>query len=178
MPPGTGFRVLDVFGRRTMAKPQSDIGPDDISIRRFDDTGQRLEKRDRVLDLMGVIRNLQPAAMESDDGVSGLLIIPRCRAEIGPLRLVVMEKVPVDPWLRAKLLQVIEIYGNLVEADGQPRTRCADRLLNRQTFAVLFELASRRAREQPNHALTLAVLDIDHFKRVNDTLGTFTVTRC
>jgi len=170
MSPGTEVSVLDVFGRRATGKAQSDIGPDDISIRRFDDTGQRLEKRDRVLDLMDVIRTLQPAAIESEGGESAQLIIP-LSGEIGPLRLVVLEQVPVDPWLRAKLLQVIEIYGNLVRLMDSRERDALTGLLNRQTFAVLFELASQRAREQPNHALTLAVLDIDHFKRVNDTLG-------
>ncbi len=88
----------------------------------------------------------------------------------GPLRLVVLDETPIDPWVRAKLMQVVEIYGNLVRLMDSRERDALTGLLNRQTFATLFELAAER-NAGSDQEMALAVLDIDHFKKVNDTFG-------
>ena len=90
--------------------------------------------------------------------------------DIGPLRLVVLDETPIDPWVRAKLMQVVEIYGNLIRLMDSRERDALTGLLNRQTFATLFELAAER-NAGSEEQMALAVLDIDHFKKVNDTFG-------
>ena len=65
-------------------------------------------------------------------------------------------------------MQVVEIYGNLIRLMDSRERDALTGLLNRQTFATLFELAAQR---NAGGAMALAVLDIDHFKKVNDTFG-------
>ena len=68
-------------------------------------------------------------------------------------------------------MQVVEIYGNLIRLMDSRERDALTGLLNRQTFATLFELAVQRAMEAGYLTLAVAILDIDRFKRVNDTFG-------
>ena len=165
--PGVEVSVMEVFGHRTMALPGAGAGPVNVSVRRFDENGQRLEQRESVADVAEVIQSLKPVAVDSEAHGVGRLVVP-LSGDIGPLRLVVLDRTPIDPWVRAKLMQVVEIYGNLIRLMDSRERDALTGLLNRQTFATLFELAAQR---NAGGAMALAVLDIDHFKKVNDTFG-------
>jgi diguanylate cyclase (GGDEF)-like protein len=172
--PGADVSVLEVYGRRSLEDADKLRTLEGITIRRFDDCGQRIHQERCMDDLVGVIRDLQPREVDSGCAESPRMVIPQW-SDIGPLRLVVLDGVPADPWVRAKVLQVVEIFGNLIRLMDSRERDALTGLLNRQTFAALFELAAERqaalhAGGQPQ-VLTLAVLDIDHFKRVNDTFG-------
>ena len=168
--PGIQVSVLEVFGHRRMDLPHAaEALADNVSVRRFDETGQRVAKRECVIDVAEVIKSLQPAAVDSEPQGIGRMVIP-LSGDIGPLRLVVLDDVPIDPWLRAKLFQVVEIYGNLIRLMDSRERDALTGLLNRQTFATLFQLAIERNSESGD-VMALAVLDIDHFKKVNDTYG-------
>lgn len=167
--PGVNVAILEVHGHRRTGLKGVDLAAGDISVRRFDETGQRVAKREQVADLLDVIQRLQPTAVDSETHGTGRLIIPLA-ADVGPMRMVVLDDIPIDPWLRAKVMQVVEIYGNLIKLMDSRERDALTGLLNRQTFATLFELASER-RKASGQPLALAVLDIDHFKRVNDTFG-------
>ena len=169
--PGTDVAVLEVHGRRNLADINDLVDLSKISIRRFDLTGQRGHKDDVCQDdLLDVIRRLQPVEMACGPDGDARIIIPLW-GDIGPLRLVSMRGVDPDPWVRSKVMQVVEIYGNLARMMDSRERDALTGLLNRQTFAALFELAKKRVETTVGHALTLAVFDIDHFKRVNDTYG-------
>lgn len=168
--PGISVSIMEVFGHRKMEMPGDKAVSENINIRRFDETGQRLQKRESVADLAEVVRSLQPAAFDSETHGVGRLIVP-LSADIGPLRLVVLDDIPIDPWVRAKVMQVVEIYGNLISLMDSRERDALTGLLNRQTFATLMQLANQRIEAGEASSLALAVLDIDHFKRVNDTFG-------
>ncbi|MCB1772696.1 MAG: GGDEF domain-containing protein [Gammaproteobacteria bacterium] len=169
--PGTDVVVLEVYGRRNLADIKDLADFSRLSIRRFDLTGQRGHKDEGCKDdLLDVIRRLQPVEMACGEEGGGRIIIPLW-GDIGPLRLVSLQGIDADPWVRSKVMQVVEIYGNLVRMMDSRERDALTGLLNRQTFAALFELAKSRVDSAAGHVLTLAVLDIDHFKRVNDTYG-------
>lgn len=167
--PGVAVSVMEVYGHRKMEMPGTESVREGFSVRRFDDTGQRLAKRDVVDDLSDVIQTLQPTAIDSESNGTGRVIVP-ISADIGPLRLVVLDDIPIDPWVRAKLMQVVDIYGNLIKLMDSRERDALTGLLNRQTFGTLFDLAAERHVDS-HQALALAMLDIDHFKRVNDSFG-------
>lgn len=167
--PGIEVEVIEVFGHRTMDMPSAGEAMHNLCMRRFDETGQRVAERESVSDLADVVRSLQPAAVDSDAHGVGRIIVP-LSGDIGPLRLVVLDDIPIDPWVRAKVMQVVDIYGNLIKLMDSRERDALTGLLNRQTFASLFELANERNADG-KQTLALAVLDIDHFKRVNDTFG-------
>ncbi|MCB1723568.1 MAG: GGDEF domain-containing protein [Gammaproteobacteria bacterium] len=168
--PGVNVAILEVHGHRRTGLKGVDLAAGDISVRRFDETGQRVAKREQVADLLDVIQRLQPTAVDSETHGTGRLIIPLA-ADVGPMRMVVLDDIPIDPWLRAKVMQVVEIYGNLIRLMDSRERDALTGLLNRQTFATLFELAVQRAMEAGYLTLAVAILDIDRFKRVNDTFG-------
>lgn len=169
MSPGIEVSVTEVYGHRKLEPHAINGGHAGVSIRRFDETGQRIDQRETLEDLDGVLLRLQPTAVDAEHIGVGRLMVP-VAGDIGPLRLVILDEVPIDPFLRIKLMQVVEIYGNLIKLMDSRERDALTGLLNRQSFAGLFELASQRHRAN-GHALALAVLDIDHFKKVNDTFG-------
>lgn len=167
---GAKVTVLEVFGQQRVDQQILPKDPDKRSVRRFDDSGQRTAQYTWCADLDEALASLQPVAVDTGEADTGRLIIP-IWGEIGPLRLVVIERLPYNPWARAQILQIVEIYGNLIKLMDSRERDPLTGLLNRQTFATLFELASQRIQADPTLTLILAVLDIDHFKRINDTYG-------
>lgn len=168
--PGIDVAVMEVFGHRRMTLPGAASAlADNVSVRRFDESGHRVAKRESVVDVAEVIHSLQPSAVDCEDSGVGRMVIP-LSGEIGPLRLVVLDQVPIDPWIRSKLIQVVEIYGNLISLMDSRERDALTGLLNRQTFASLFEMAAERTAAACGR-MSLAVLDIDHFKKVNDSFG-------
>jgi diguanylate cyclase len=167
--PGVSISVFEVFARRSLEDLGQDGREPGIVIRRFDDSGRRGE---RLVQLDGMLRALQtflPVEFEHEGGRSRL-VLP-LRGDAGPARLVTLDGLPEDPWIRTRVIQVVEIYGNLVRMMDSRERDALTSLLNRQTFATLFGLAAGRLTSGGSGLLYLAVLDIDHFKRINDTFG-------
>ncbi len=167
---GSHVCVMEVYGHSTPGAQKKQLTAADVTIKRFDDASERVASGSAIDPLMPAIQSLQPSVVASEQYDTDRLIIP-IPGEIGPLRLVVVDGVPLDPLLRAKSLQIVEIYSNLIRLMDSRERDALTGLLNRQTFTSLFEMASRRAAGLENGMLTLAVLDIDHFKRINDNYG-------
>lgn len=88
-----------------------------------------------------------------------------------PRRLLVLDEPSPDPLLRMQIMHLADLFGNqlrLIEARERDQLTG---LLNRQAFTQSFLQLASGAAEQLGHELWLALLDIDHFKRVNDTYG-------
>lgn len=168
--PGADACVLEVFGHRRLDRPAAEISLEDVTIRRFSEVSHRAPHRELGPGVLEAIRTLQPNALDTEGLGLGRVLVP-ISAEIGPLRLIVIDRVPMDPVMRAKAFQIIDAYANLIRLmDSRERDQLTG-LLNRQTFATLFDTASQNAAENKDVVLWLAVLDIDHFKQVNDTYG-------
>lgn len=168
--PGAGVSIMEVYGHRGTRVHAGETATGRLCIRRFDDTGQRLDTRETATDLDHVIATMKPRAVEKEGRGVGQLVVP-LGGDIGPLRLVVLDDIASDPWLRAKVMQVVEVYGNLIQLMDSRERDALTGLLNRQTFASLFELAAQREALADSVSLAVATLDIDNFKRVNDNFG-------
>lgn len=167
---GSHVCVLEVFGDRKSISSQKVLRITDFTIKRFDDSGNRVGLGSSVESLLPSIQSMQATVVASDESGTDRLIVP-IPGEIGPLRLVVVDGIPIDPMVRAKTLQIVEIYSNLVHLMDSRERDALTGLLNRQTFMTLFELAAARVSQADDRMLSLAVLDIDHFKRINDNFG-------
>lgn len=105
------------------------------------------------------------------DGAGGARIVLPIPGHSAPRRLLVLDEPTADPLLRMQIMHLADLFGNqlrLIEArERDPLTG----LLNRQAFTQTFLQLASGAAEQLGNELWLAILDIDHFKRVNDTYG-------
>lgn len=162
--------VLEVYGRRRAASEHTLGRTGDLVVRRFDDSGVRRDEIQPLPELAEVLRTLQPVVIEYDESGTGRLMIP-IEGEIGPLRLVSIDGIAADPFVRARAIQIVEVYGNLIGLMDSRERDALTGLLNRQTFVRLFEVARDALIGDPEMSFTLAIADIDHFKRVNDTFG-------
>ena len=91
--------------------------------------------------------------------------------EVTSLERVVEDKKARDEAAVSKLSERVQVLqADLIKAEEQASTDALTKIPNRGTFdrtlAKMIE-ASRKA----NSALTLAMIDVDHFKKVNDTHG-------
>ncbi|MCB1788246.1 MAG: GGDEF domain-containing protein [Gammaproteobacteria bacterium] len=167
---GAHVSVMEIYGhRRSESEHVFDLRRE-VVIRRFDDSGWRPEEVQPLPDVTDVLHRLQPTAADCEVSKTGRLMIP-VESDIGPTRMVAIDDVPMDPWVRARIMQLVEVYGNLITLMDSRERDSLTKLLNRHNFAKLFDLAKRIAKRDPALSLTLAVLDIDHFKRVNDNFG-------
>lgn len=88
-----------------------------------------------------------------------------------PRRLLVLDNPVGDPLLRMQMMHLADLFGNqlrLIEARERDQLTG---LLNRQAFTQTYLQLASSAADQLGHELWLAILDIDHFKRVNDSFG-------
>jgi diguanylate cyclase (GGDEF)-like protein len=92
-------------------------------------------------------------------------------SEVSSLQQVIAEKHQRDQQIIAKLSKRVEVLqADLVKVEEEASLDPLTRVPNRGSFdrALARMIAAQRAGDQP---LTLAMIDIDHFKRVNDTHG-------
>jgi diguanylate cyclase (GGDEF)-like protein len=100
----------------------------------------------------------------------GRIVLP-IRGCMNPRRLLVLESPVEEPQLRMQLLHLAELFGNQLRLLDTRERDPLTGLLNRQALISNFLQLSNRHAHELGRDLWLAVLDIDHFKRVNDSYG-------
>lgn len=124
-------------------------------------------------DMRGVREALHgnsPCILAARRGEPARILLP-IAGHTAPRRLLVLDDPSDDPLLRMQLMHLAELFGNQLRLiEGRERDQLTG-LLNRQAFTQSFLQLSSGAADQLGHELWLAVLDIDHFKRVNDSYG-------
>jgi diguanylate cyclase (GGDEF)-like protein len=70
-----------------------------------------------------------------------------------------------------QILHLADLFGNQLHLIESRERDQLTGLLNRQAFTQTYLQMASTAAEQLGHELWLAILDIDHFKRVNDSYG-------
>jgi len=88
----------------------------------------------------------------------------------GPLRLVALEGQEISPEERVLSMNLLTLYQNQVNVMDSKERDALTGLLNRQTFDLRL-MQVTRLRQQDGGSAWLGAMDIDHFKRVNDTYG-------
>lgn len=143
---------------------------EEIHFRRFNyDQQSERDHLDKAL-LLDVVRSGAVAQLIEDEGSIGR-IAALLKSKRGPDRILYIEGLSEDPVQRMQALQVMELYSNQISLlDSHERDQLTG-LLNRQTFDLQYNLFNRLGLNDARQKLFLAVLDIDHFKRVNDKFG-------
>ena len=124
-------------------------------------------------DLRGVeqaLRSAGPVVLHETAHEPARIVLP-IPGHTAPHRLLVLDSPSPDPMLRMQIMHLVDLFANqlrLIEARERDQLTG---LLNRQAFTQTFLQLASGAAEQLGHELWLAILDIDHFKRVNDTYG-------
>ncbi|MBK6659911.1 MAG: diguanylate cyclase [Proteobacteria bacterium] len=124
-------------------------------------------------DLRGVEQALAsdgPVMLPASAADAARIVLP-IPGHSAPRRLLVLDSPTPDPLLRMQIMHLADLFGNqlrLIEARERDQLTG---LLNRQAFTQTFLQLASGAAEQLGHELWLAILDIDHFKRVNDNYG-------
>ncbi|MGE0861359.1 MAG: GGDEF domain-containing protein [Gammaproteobacteria bacterium] len=126
-----------------------------------------------VSDPRGVLECLDggaPCAVRASGATPARIAIP-IAGQLMPRRVLVLEGLSLDPMVRMQVLHLAELFGNqLALIEARERDQLTG-LLNRQAFNQCYlQLASAAAGELGDQ-LWLALLDIDHFKQVNDNFG-------
>lgn len=115
-------------------------------------------------------------SVESDDGKT-ILMHPLNSAKNRPLAVIAIESENASMEMQQVTLMLLQIYKNFMALINDNERDTLTGLLNRKTFETRINHvinrnteAQDRVRESDQHYY-LAIFDIDHFKRVNDTYG-------
>lgn len=161
--------VFEVFGLPGNYSGGPSVNLDNISIRRFDHDLCNERLQSETINFNDAIKTCKPVSSRLDDNLAEHIVIP-IKSSSGPLRLVVVNNMPESPESRLILFQITELYESIISLhDGHERDQLTG-LLNRQTFNHYFQRAIQSI-VNTDYCIYLAMLDIDHFKRVNDTFG-------
>jgi len=97
-----------------------------------------------------------------------LLLIP---GHGSPRRLLVLDNPSPDPMLRMQIMHLADLFSNQLRLIESRERDQLTGLLNRQAFTQTYLQLASGAADELGHELWLAILDIDLFKRVNDSYG-------
>ena len=163
--------ILKVYGLKGSFSGKPIEHLEDAVIRRFDsEQGNVRHARPNICGVLDALQTGGPVEVPGTDEQVQRLVIP-VPGRSNPLRVVVLDEVAPEPELRLQLLHVVELFGNQVELlDSRERDQLTG-LLNRLAFAQRYLQMVRANASDPTASVWLAVMDIDHFKRVNDTFG-------
>ncbi len=111
-------------------------------------------------------------------GHAPMLLYPVLGAKNQPLAVVALESFEDQSECHQVATMLLDIYKNFISLMNDNERDALTGLLNRKTFDlkinnIIKSLAwsSQRQDDENRHPYFLAIFDIDHFKRVNDTFG-------
>lgn len=161
--------VFEVFGIPGNYTGEHAVDLDNMSIRRFDhDAGNKRFHTDTT-PFVEIIKSNRQIGTPIENRDTGQIIIP-IPSRNGPLRMISITGLEESPEKRLRLFQVIEFYASMIDLHDSHERDQLTGLHNRQTFNDFYERTVRSISAEGS-TMYLAVLDIDHFKRVNDTYG-------
>lgn len=172
---GDETMLLEVYMPLDAVSGTRTLRPGETIVRRFDGQAGAAGAR-RPVDLHGVHASIaQRRALElaAEDARPARLLLP-IAGEGNPCRVLAIDNPAGTPEARVALLQLSEIFANQSALIDQRERDALTGLLNRQALTQRYmQMLSTPAASPCGGAqqLWLAVLDLDHFKRVNDRHG-------
>lgn len=140
-------------------------------------TFKNVDYRDERVDQRLDVEELKTFAFDSNGsffaGVQELgdkVAIP-IKSDLGPLRLLFICPFTKDALIRSAVFQFMELYLNQANLVDQMERDQLTKLLNRKSFDTYYDYILSSTETKAEMDVWLGVLDIDHFKRVNDTYG-------
>ncbi|MEQ8660656.1 MAG: GGDEF domain-containing protein [Gammaproteobacteria bacterium] len=168
---GAQTTLLEVYMPLDAASGTRMPRPGETVVRRFDAHPGHLAPR-TPLDLRGVhecVARRSALELPATDGRAARLLLPLA-GDGNPRRVLVIEAAAPVPAVRVALFQLSEIFANQSQLIDQRERDVLTGLLNRQALTQRFMHMLPITPAAPQ-SLWLAVLDLDHFKRVNDSHG-------
>lgn len=164
-------QVYEVYPPQSGHPEDPPADADELTIRRFDASFGSQREKIHPAGIEQALATQAPVIQRSaNDPHRDIILIP-IRTGSGPGRMVVLDQVVQDPVQRLQLFAMVELYTNQLNLlDSRERDPLTG-LLNRQTFEHLFMRLSTRQGVEDRPGVGLAILDIDHFKRINDLYG-------
>lgn len=159
--------VYEVFGIPGNYTKDHAVDLQSITIRRFNYDHNQERKSTDSSHLIDAVKSGHPIVIPAEDVEH--IAIP-VHSKHGPLRLIVISDIVETPEERLSLFQMVDLYSSLIALHDSHERDQLTNLLNRQTFNHFYERTARSSGKQKIH-MFLAIFDIDHFKRVNDTYG-------
>lgn len=165
--PESQIKMFEVFSNEKTEEQQDSHS---LVFRCIDFHDQRIDQRIDIEKLARFSRESSRSFFSGIQTVDNLISIP-VSSDLGPMRLVYINDFPEDPIIRTRVLQMVEVFVHQVNlVDDMERDQLTS-LLNRKSFNVYYQSQLDRLASKSDSLLWLAVMDIDHFKRVNDTYG-------
>jgi len=113
---------------------------------------------------------LSRTQIEIDLDAGGKRLLFKLKSHVGPTRVIAVDGNAFNPQERFLCIHLAQLYENQINVYDEKERDALTGLLNRQTFdQTLMNLATQSLSSE--HSAFVAILDIDHFKRVNDTYG-------
>ena len=161
--------VFEVFGIPGNYSGKHAIDLNKITIRRFEKDGSPERQYNDTNQLTKAINSVNPLCTPIESRDQQQIIMP-VMSPNGPLRLIAITALTESPQHRAHLFQIIEFYSSMIALHDSHERDQLTGLHNRQTFNHYYERTISSIKDKKT-SMFLAVLDIDHFKRINDTYG-------
>lgn len=161
--------VYEVFGVPGNYTKEHTLNLQSITIRRFDYADNTERQRSDVSQFIEAIKSGHPVFTQPDKDRTRHIAMP-IPSRNGPLRLIVISNISESPEQRMQLFQIVELYSSMVGLHDSHERDQLTGLLNRTTFSHYYQRMAKTLEHQ-NTRMFLAIFDIDHFKRVNDTYG-------
>ena len=143
-----------------------------ITLRQFTEELPTERIHDIESGLIECALNKKTTAIDSDEGQTNMYFPVESSA--GPMRIIKIQgQAELDPNQRVLCMHLVTLFTNQINVFDEKERDQLTGLLNRQTFdSLLFKIISSIGKDSENERQSfIAVLDIDHFKRVNDTYG-------